>query len=202
MFGQKYVRVCGIRLAVVLFLLVGCARVRFESKEPIKVDVTMRLDIYQHVAKDAADIEDMISSGDEKKGAAAGNKSVSWLDIQEAYAQEEHERNFSPDVREAIERRKARREDLYAQESEGVLGENAQGFVVVRDPSAVDSKTAAMVEEENKDRRIIYQHVAQKNEAGLDDTGRVFAKRIQEKAPSSTPIEVMESSGSFKWTIK
>ena len=41
--------------AVVIGL--GCARVRVEApKEAIKVDISMRLDVYQHVQKDIDEI--------------------------------------------------------------------------------------------------------------------------------------------------
>ncbi len=50
-----------IVLVMVIFAL-GCARVRVETpKEGIKVDISMRLDIYQHVSKDIDDIESMVS---------------------------------------------------------------------------------------------------------------------------------------------
>jgi len=36
-----------------VFLTVGCAKVQVQApKEPIKVDISMRLDVYQHVEKD------------------------------------------------------------------------------------------------------------------------------------------------------
>ena len=64
-----------MRTAIVLSLLVvclsfGCAGVQVGgTKEPIKVDVTMRLDIYQHIEKDIDAIESIVS-GSSKDGPA------------------------------------------------------------------------------------------------------------------------------------
>jgi len=190
---KNIISLYGARLALVLLLLMGCARVRFESKDPIKVDVTMRLDIYQHVAKDVAAIEDLVSSGSEKKGGSVSPKSLSWLGIAEVYAQDDLEGSYPSDVQSAIERRKARRQELLALESEGAVGETASGYVVVKKGNA-----ASLVEEENRDRRMIYQYVASKNQASVDNTGRVFAKRIHEDAPLGTPLE----SPDGQWAIK
>ncbi len=51
----------------VLVVFFGCARVRVEApKEAIKLDISMRLDIYQHVTKDIDAIEDIVSGGSSK----------------------------------------------------------------------------------------------------------------------------------------
>ncbi|MFH0876928.1 MAG: DUF1318 domain-containing protein [Candidatus Omnitrophota bacterium] len=163
------------RFVVSLFLLMGCARVSVETKEPIKLDVTMRLDIYQHVAQDAQNIEDMISS-----------PKTSWLSfgVPEAWAQEEA--GYPSDVTEAIERRKDRRSELRAWQAKGVLGEGADGFVTVASDKALQ-EAVRLAEQENRDRRIIYQYVAQKNGVTVEETARIFAQRIQADAPTGTP---------------
>lgn len=190
---KNIISLYGARIVLVLFLLMGCARVRFESKDPIKVDVTMRLDIYQHVAKDVAAIEDLVASGTEKKDVKALSKGLSWFGVAEVYAQDDLEGSYPSDVQTAIERRKERRQELFALESEGAIGETASGYVVVKKGDAL-----SLVEEENKDRRMIYQYVASKNQASIDSTGRVFAKRIHEDAPLGTPLE----SSDGQWSIK
>ncbi|MDP2911312.1 MAG: hypothetical protein Q8N76_03140, partial [Candidatus Omnitrophota bacterium] len=54
-----------VSIALVAFL--GCARVRVEApKDPIKLDISMRLDIYQHVAKDIDAIEGIVSGNETK----------------------------------------------------------------------------------------------------------------------------------------
>lgn len=186
------------RFVVSLFLLMGCARVSVESKEPIRLDVTMRLDIYQHVTQDVQNIEDMISVSPQQ---AVRARKTSWLSfgVQEAWAQEEA--GYPSEVKEAIERRKARRNELISWQSKGVLGENASGVVVARTESA-SNDTTALAQEENQDRAIIYRYVAQKNQASFEETARVFAKRIQADAPVGTPIEISDGAGGLKWGTK
>ena len=183
-----------IKIVIFVFFLMGCARVSIESKKPIKVDVTMRLDIYQHVTQDVNAIEDMISSPKQKKGAASNKSSFLRFGVDEAYAQEESD--YSPEVKKAIERRKTRRENLMPWQAKGVIGENSQGLVEIRDTASGGYEAVTLVETENKDRMTIYQYVAQRNGASLGETAKIFAKRIQEDAPSGTPIQ--SSDGQWK----
>src|SRR3989338_2999357 len=91
-----------------LILIFGCARVRVEvPKEPVKIDISMRLDIYQHVQKDIDDIESIVS-GSKEKHKPKDNHSLRNFFIGSAYAQE----GLSPEVEEAALRRKDRREEL------------------------------------------------------------------------------------------
>ena len=176
-----------IKVTMALLFLLGCARVTVDSKQPIKVDVTMRLDIYQHVAKDVTAIEDMISA----PIAGSGKTSFLFFGVNEAYAQEEPD--YPSDVKAAIERRKERRDALTSFEAKGAIGENARGLVEVKDASA-GSEVSKLVSEENSDRNIIYKYVASKNGAAQDETGRLFAKRIQADAPPGTPSEAPDGS--------
>jgi len=81
---------------------IGCARVSLQgSEKPIKVDISMRLDVYQHVEKDADSIENIVSGGKDKQ-------SFLNLFVSVAYAQEE----MSPEVHDAALRRKDRRATL------------------------------------------------------------------------------------------
>lgn len=168
--------------------VLGCARVRVEGpKEPIKVDVSMRLDIYQHVAKDINDIENMVS------GPAQPLKPSSFLRgfVTEAYAQE----GFGADVENAAQRRKERKPSLAALLQKGALGENNLGLVDVRkdDPAA-----RALAEAENADRMVIYHAIAGKNGTSLDEVQKPYAKRLQQDAPSGSPVQ--DASGT--WSVK
>jgi len=186
-----------MKATMALLFLLGCARVTVDSKQPIKVDVTMRLDIYQHVAKDVTAIEDMIS---QPSAASAGLGKTSFLSfgVNEAYAQEESD--FLPDVKAAIERRKERRLTLTSWEAKGVIGENARGFVEVKAASAASagSEVSSLAQEENMDRKTIYKSVASKNGAAEEETGKLFAKRIQSDAPQGTPIEGIDGGWNTK----
>jgi len=186
-------------LMLSLILSLGCARVRVEApKEPIKVDISMRLDIYQHVQKDINSIEDIVSGSKEKPKSGNNNSSLNYF-IANAYAQE----GLSPEVEQAALRRKDRRAELAPWEEKGVVGENSQGLVEIRNSGSATADLEQLVKAENEDRMTIYQAVAKKNGTSVDDVQKLYAKRLQSDAPPGTPIEVLNStSGNFEWVIK
>lgn len=168
-----------------MFIAVGCASVQVKApKEPIKVDISMRLDIYQHVQEDIDAIEDIVS------GSAGGH---SMLDIMvgTAYAQD-----LSDELKEAALRRKARYDRLMSLEAAGVIGENRSGLVTVRAPG--DGSERAIAAEENSDRMIIYKGIAAKNGVPVSEIQNIYAERLQASAPSGTPIEADNGA----WTRK
>jgi len=183
--------------AAVVFIL-GCARVSVGgSKEPIKVDIAMRLDVYQHVEKDLDAIDDIVSGGkkDDSQKKIEGNHSFLGSIISNAYAQEA----LSPEVEQAAYRRRDRIDELQGYEAKGGIGENKDGLVEARAVSA----PKALIDAENSDRMTIYKLVADKNKTSLDEVQKLNAKKMQAKAPSGTPIEVMdEVSGSYEWKAK
>jgi len=190
---------------LVLFLMLGiifglgCARVRVEApKEPIKVDISMRLDIYQHIQKDIAAIESIVS-GQETKPKIGDNQSWLGYFVGTAFAQEE----LSPEVGQAALRRRDRLSDLNHSQSKGVIGENKSGLVEIRAPGKADSVVEDLVKAENSDRMIIYEAVAKKNNTSVQEVQKLYAQRLQKDAPAGTPIEVLnESSGKYEWKIK
>lgn len=175
----------------------GCARVSVQApKEPIKVDISMRLDIYQHIAKDIDDIENMVSGREAPSGGDAkgkGPQSSLNLFVKDAYADD----GLDPAVEAAVMRRKDRRSQLVALQQSGSVGENKSGLVEVRPNGAVESNAASIVSAENSDRMIIYQAIAKKNGGSVSDVQKLYAKRLQSDAASGTPIE-----GAQGWTIK
>jgi uncharacterized protein YdbL (DUF1318 family) len=187
-------------ILVAFFLAVGlgCARVRVEApKEPIKVDISMRLDIYQHVAKDIDDIESIVSGAGNKEKAKNNNSWLNYL-VSNAYAQEQ----LSPDLEAAALRRKDRRPQLLFQEQNGTIGENKLGLVEIRVGNA-DPAAADLVKAENSDRMIIYQELAKKNGVSVEDVQKMYAKRLQQDAPSGVPIESQDAStGQYNWWTK
>lgn len=183
-----------------LMMSLGCARIRVEApKEAIKMDISMRLDIYQHVVKDIDNIEDMIS-GSSQQIQPANTQSRLWdYLLPYAYAQE----GLGPEVEAAVSRRKHRRSELIGWEQKGVLGESSLGLVVIRASEGVDAPLKELVSLENNDRMLIYQLVSQKNNAPLEEVQRLYAKRLQDDAPSGTPIEVLsENSLKYEWIVK
>lgn len=184
-------------LIAVLVLSAGCARIRVEApKEPIKLDISMRLDIYQHVAKDIDAIENIVS-GNKKK--PTGGKQGSWLGVfvKDAYAQE----SFGPEVEQAAYNRRDRKAQLILLEESGVVGENKLGMVEIR--GDVDSSAKALIDAENRDRMIIYTAIADKNGISVEEVQKIYAKKLQDSANSGTPIESLnESTGQYEWKGK
>ncbi|MFH0790538.1 MAG: DUF1318 domain-containing protein [Candidatus Omnitrophota bacterium] len=189
-----------VTLAAVVFVI-GCARLSVQgAKEPIKVDISMRLDVYQHVEKDIDAIEGIVSGEKNKnKGKPDGKQSLLGIFMNNAYAQE----GLSPEVEQAALRRKDRIDALYALEKSGAAGENKLGMVEIRDSSGVSDSVNQLINSENSDRLVIYKSVADKNNTSLEDVQKLYAKRLRNDAPAGTPIEVLnQSSGSYEWKVK
>ncbi len=168
--------------------VIGCARVSMVApKEAIKLDVNMRLDVYQHVAKDVDNIEDMVS-GPSKKAAPSNKQSFLDVFIDKAFADD----GLGPDVQAAINSRKDRRPKLMDLEAKGQIGENISGLVELKSGGAGD-----LIQAENNDRMAIYKAVAEKNGTSIIDVEKVYAQRLQGDAPSGTPIETANG-----WSIK
>jgi len=185
-----------INVAMLLLGLIfslGCARVEVQApKEPIKVDISMRLDIYQHVEKDIDAIESIVSGGKEKQ---------SFLDyfISNAYAEE----GLSSEVEQAALRRRDRLSELSAWQSKGVIGENKRGFVEIVKQSSADPSLGQLVNQENSDRRIIYESLAKKNNTTVGEIEKLYAQRLQSSAPAGCPIETLDqATGSYQWKTK
>lgn len=187
-------------IAIAVFIGIGCARVSVEApKEPIKVDVSMRLDIYQHVAKDIDSIENLVTGAPEKnRENKADNQSFLGLFINKAFAQD----NLGPEVEQAALRRRDRREELLTWQQRGAVGENKSGLLEMRS-SESNSSLKELIAAENNDRLVIYKAIAEKNATSLDEVEKLYAKRLQQDAPSGTPIETLNSgTGSYEWRTK
>jgi len=173
-------------MRLILFLIIGlisclgCARVKVEApKEPIKVDVSMRLDIYQHVEKDI-DSGESIVSGEKAKPKISGTPSP---------------------MGQAYSRRRERRPDLRAYQAQGILGENKNGLLEAR--GSVDEKAKNLLADENKDRLVIYEALAKKNNTSPQEVQKLYAEKLQRRASTGTPIEVYDAqSNSFQWQTK
>lgn len=179
-----------IGVLVCLFLiasgspLLGCARVRVEApKDPIKVDITMRVDVYQHVQEDIDAIEGIVSGQGE--APAPGPQSSFFGLVASAYAQD----GLSPEVEAAALRRKDRLSLLQMLESEGIVGENKLGLLEVRAAAMITPDAQSLLEEENRDRMLIYTAIAAKNQVAVSEIQKVYAQRLQADAPGGAPIE-------------
>ena len=182
-----------------LVFCIGCAKVQVQApKEPIKVDISMRLDIYQHIEKDIDAIESIVS-GNQEPPKPGNNRSLRHYFLGNAYAQEG---GLSPEVEQAALRRRDRHAELISREAEGIVGENKSGLVEIRNPGAGNPSLEQLVDAENNDRLIIYQAVAQKNNSPLEEVQKIYAKRLQQDAPSGTPIEALGPAGVYEWKVK
>ena len=185
-------------LSLIAVFSMGCARVRVEApKDPIKLDISMRLDIYQHVEKDINAIEDIVSGTKDNIKPADNQTFLQEFFISNAYAQD----GLSPEVEQAALRRKDRHSELVSMESQGMIGENGKGLVEIRGVSV--PALEGLVDSENRDRMVIYNEVARKNNISVEEVQKLYVKRLQQDALQGTPIEVLnEAAGGFEWKIK
>jgi len=97
-------------------------------------------------------------------------------------------KEMTPEVKTALENRRNRFDQLQAFETQGVLGENNRGYV---DVLQHHPEARALAEVENKDRRTIYQTIAQQNNLtdALETIEKVFAEVQREKASPGKKIQ-------------
>ncbi|MDD4183234.1 MAG: DUF1318 domain-containing protein [Candidatus Omnitrophica bacterium] len=172
--------------------LISCAKVNLQTSQPLKVDINMRVDVYQHVAKDVESIQDQIYGSTPKQINAI-------LLMNEAYAQE-----YSADVTAAIERRKTRLGTIDKYFAKGYIGENKDAYLqYVAKGLLTDLKNTveSIIAEENADRSAIYKAIAQKNGVDVSETAKVFFDDDYKRAPSGYWFEVYEG-GQYIWKQK
>jgi uncharacterized protein YdbL (DUF1318 family) len=168
--------------------VLGCAKLSVEATKPIKVDVTMRIDIYQHVEKEASSIEDRIYGKKEKQ-----LNSLLKVIVPEAYAQE----TPVAAVDEAIAHRKARAPEIEDYSVKGYVGEKLDAFLQVRDgvPDDFKGKVTQAVEAENRDREIIYKATAENNKIAVEGAQQFFYIDHYQRAKAGCWFEVQKKEG-------
>jgi uncharacterized protein YdbL (DUF1318 family) len=183
-----------------IFVALGCAKVQVQApKEPIKVDITMRLDVYQHVVRDLDNVDSIVYGPQGGTSATGGGQSMLNFLIGDAYAED----SLSPEVEQAAMRRRDRLNELSSWQAKGVVGENKSGLVEIRDASNADSSVQNLVRDENNDRMVVYRAIAKKNGVSTESIQEIYAKKSQERAPAGTPIEVLDvGSGKYEWKIR
>ena len=105
-------------------------------------------------------------------------------------------KTMTPDIKKAVQNRQARYYQLQALKQAGTVGENNKGYVT----DLKDNTTAStMVAAENKDRRVLYEALAEQNNlgnTGLLEIQRAFAEVQADKAAAG---EMLQSpSGDWK----
>ena len=105
---------------------------------------------------------------------------------------------MTPEVKAALEARKARFSDIKAMKAKGLVGENNRGYVqVLGDGAGVQ----AAVNAENADRKVVYEAIVEQNQLGdgvLATVEAVFASVQRDKAVPGEKIQ--QSSG--EWSTK
>ena len=111
------------------------------------------------------------------------------------FATEYSLKQMTPEVEAALNNRKARFEKLESLKSQGIIGENNKGFVELLGDGSQSGNIAEM---ENKDRKVIYQTIAEQNgiTGQMDVIGKVFAQVQHEKAVAGYKIQ--DSDGQWK----
>lgn len=179
-------------IVLVVIIALGCAKVSVETKEPIKVDINMRVDVYQHVVNDVESINDQIYGSGEKQLNAIFSIGV-------AYAED-----FSADVSAAISRRKSRGKTIESYLAKGYIGENRNALLQLMGQAPADKRDSInkMVNEENSDRNAIYSAVAKKNETSQKEVRKVFFEDDYKRAPSGSWFEVYKDNTTYIWVRK
>lgn len=106
-------------------------------------------------------------------------------------------KEMTPEVQQALNARKDRFGQLRSLKSSGAIGENNRGYVEVvsNDPSA-----ASVVSQENQDRKIVYQTIAQQNDLQgvLSTIESAFAEVQRDKAESGDKVQTEDG----RWITK
>ncbi|MCP4653691.1 MAG: YdbL family protein [Candidatus Omnitrophica bacterium] len=176
-----------------LMIMIACAKVSVETTKPIKVDINLRVDIYQHVQKDVDSIMDEIYSDQQSR-----LNSIFVLPC--VYAAD-----FSSQVNEAIQGIKSRLSKMENYFASGYIGENKDGALeVVADvPDSVSDELLTDLKKENADREVLYRATADKNGASLSDVRKIFFEKHYEKAADGSFFEAYDqATDAYIWKKK
>ena len=157
---------------VLLASLVACLTVNVYFYPSAEVDQTAR-EIIEDIRGPAIP-EDEEDKGDIGQGDASPG---AWRLVGVAYAGEEETAVSNPAIDSLKAKLKERSGNLGLYFDAGAIGEGNDGFVAIRDPSAVPMKDRAklngMVKEENADRKALYKEVAKALEVKDEDMPQV-----------------------------
>ena len=107
-------------------------------------------------------------------------------------------KTMTPDIEKALKNRQTRYYQLQNLKQEGAVGENNKGYVTDLKNNAT---AAAVAADENRDRRVLYEALAEQNKlgsTGLLEVQRAFADVQSEKAGSGDMVQ----SSSGDWNRK
>jgi len=180
-----------IGIILLAFFVISCAKVSVETKNPIKVDINMRVDVYQHVVKDVEDINDQIYG-------SPGKDFNSLFDFQEAYAAD-----LPVGASEAISRRRERAGSIEAYFAKGYIGENKDALLELRGDVGEEGKAAVekIISEENKDREILYTAIAEKNGTDISSVRKASFESDYGRASPGYWFQI-PGGGGYVWKQK
>ena len=172
------------------------ATVAGDPDKPIKIEAHITLDVRQ-VKETATSIEDMVSG---KAPAPANRPSSMLLGALEsqAWAAGPDLQEVTPEVQAVVDSRKARYPRLKELKGQGLVGEGNQGDVV---SLGGDVNVQQLVEDENKDRAVIYEAILKQNRLKTSDMPAIretFAEVQREKADPGEKIQTPDGN----WTTK
>jgi uncharacterized protein YdbL (DUF1318 family) len=158
--------------AVLMALLVACLTVNVYFYPSEEVDLTAK-EIIEDI-RGSAIPEDEEDKEDNGYGDASPGE---WLLVEIAYAGEEETSVSNPAIESLKVTLKERSKTLGPYFSAGAIGEGNDGFVVIRNASAVSMKDRAklngIVKEENADRKALYKEVAEELAVKDEDLPKV-----------------------------
>ena len=112
------------------------------------------------------------------------------------FATDHDYKTLTPEIKKALANRQARYQQLRQLKQEGEIGENNKGYVA----SLKDNASAAtLTEAENRDRRVLYEALAEQNKlgsTGLLEVQKAFAEVQSDKATAGEMVQ--SSSGSWE----
>ena len=100
-------------------------------------------------------------------------------------------KEMTPEVKQALDARKERFNQVRSLKASGILGETNQGYIKVLQDDANASMIAA---QENQDRKIIYEIIAKQNglESALSTIESAFAQVQRDKAEAGDKIQTAD----------
>lgn len=199
---------------VVALVGVGCPTIRTEHK----IDAHIVIDV-RKIEAQAGQIEEEVRTAPKASPDGEPSAMVAERETDAAVARVAPAARRSPfdiasaayadeasDEVIAIRRRKARAGKISTALTEGCLGENAAGYVSLRPckenrDSVAKRRTQELADEENADRKIVYEAFAvreglQKSQAGL--IGEIFAGQIRKRLKSGQQFQVPTSGERYQ----
>jgi uncharacterized protein YdbL (DUF1318 family) len=167
----------GGALAGLAVLLGGCGGfpIHLSTPKPLEVDVSMRVDIFQHARQTAGD------------------------DTREQPSEPE------ATAKETIEsRRRDRMPEIQRFKNSRIVGENHYGLLTIREPppGPYGERVKQAVDDENDDRKALMKTLAAEHRVALSRIEADQAALWRERAFAGEWIEQQQADGTWQWVQK